>query len=113
MGLVFKNDETPAQVGEACCAARMFLDSGDGAVFRGALGPWYSDRSREYRLSESAAKHLMASVIAGYEAKHGQPPAQLFIHGRHFFNEAEWKGFKASVPDTALLVAGPSTGRTI
>jgi len=40
VGLVFKNDETPAQVGEACCAAQMFLDSGDGLVFRGALGPW-------------------------------------------------------------------------
>ncbi|MBL7395880.1 hypothetical protein INQ29_23895, partial [Escherichia coli] len=40
VGLVFKNDDTPAATGEACCAAQMFLNSGDGLVFRGALGPW-------------------------------------------------------------------------
>ncbi|PZQ88646.1 MAG: hypothetical protein DI534_10820 [Leifsonia xyli] len=104
VGLVFKNDETPAQVGEACCAAQMFLDSGDGLVFRGALGPWYSSKNREYHLSSSAAQRLMSSVIAGYEAKHGQPPNQLFIHGRHRFNDAEWKGFKASTPSSTELV---------
>ncbi len=104
VGLVFKNDETPAQVGEACCAAQMFLDSGDGLVFRGALGPWYSAKNREYHLSESAAKRLMESVISGYAAKHGQAPTQLFIHGRHFFNANEWKGFLDSVPETTSLV---------
>ncbi|GLS29416.1 hypothetical protein SAMN04488498_11211 [Mesorhizobium albiziae] len=104
VGLVFKRNETPHQVGEACCAAQMFLDSGDGLVFRGALGPWYSDKNREYHLSSSAAQQLMSSVILGYEAKHGHPPAQLFIHGRHRFNEAEWAGFKASVPSETSLV---------
>lgn len=104
VGVVFKNDETPARVGEACCAAQMFLDSGDGLVFRGALGPWYSEKDHEYHLSADAAQRLMASVIAGYEAKHGHPPTQLFIHGRHHFNEAEWEGFKASVPNTTSLV---------
>ena len=104
VGLVFKNDETPAQVGEACCAAQMFLDSGDGLVFRGALGPWYSEKNREYHLSTSAAQRLMASVISGYEAKHGHPPTQLFIHGRHRFNQAEWNGFRASVPSSTSLV---------
>lgn len=104
VGLVFKNDETPAQVGEACCAAQMFLDSGDGLVFRGALGPWYSQKNGEYHLSANAAQRLMASVISGYQAKHGQPPSQLFIHGRHQFNEQEWKGFMASVPEATSLV---------
>ena len=104
VGLVFKNDETPAQVGEACCAAQMFLDSGDGLVFRGALGPWYSQKNGEYHLSTSAAQRLMASVIMGYQAKHGHPPAQLLIHGRHQFNDAEWAGFLASVPSTTSLV---------
>jgi hypothetical protein len=104
VGLVFKNDETPAQVGEACCAAQMFLDSGDGLVFRGALGPWYSQKNGEYHLSASAAERLMTSVIAGYQGKHGHPPEQLFIHGRHQFNDAEWSGFMASVPATTSLV---------
>jgi hypothetical protein len=104
VGLVFKKNETPVQAGEACCAAQMFLDSGDGLVFRGALGPWYSEKNREYHLSTSAAQGLMSSVISGYEANHGHPPAQLFIHGRHQFNDAEWAGFKASVPSATSLV---------
>jgi hypothetical protein len=104
VGLVFKNDDTPAATGEACCAAQMFLNSGDGLVFRGALGPWYSDKTREYHLSETAAAALMRSVVQGYESKHGRPPSQLFIHGRHRFSEGEWAGFESSVPPETELV---------
>lgn len=104
VGLVFKNDETPAAKGEACCAAQMFLNSGDGLVFRGALGPWYSDRTKEYHLSSSAAEALMTSVVDGYVAKHGEPPKQLFIHGRHRFDDQEWAGFRAAVPEETDLV---------
>jgi len=82
VGLVFKADETPGATGEACCAAQMFLNSGGGLVFRGPLGPWYSDKSREYHLSQVASRALMESVIAGYRLKHGVAPTQLFIHGR-------------------------------
>jgi hypothetical protein len=46
----------------------------------------------------------MKSVIDGYTAKHGLPPTQLFIHGRHRFNDHEWKGFMDSVPETTSLV---------
>src|SRR5205823_4673289 len=37
VGLVFKMDPSPPDEGEACCAAQMFLNSGNGVVFRGAL----------------------------------------------------------------------------
>lgn len=104
VGLVFKNNDNPSANGEACCAAQLFLDSGDGIVFRGALGPWYSEDSKEYHLSESAAKSLMNSVICGYESKHGKPPKELFIHGRHYFSKDEWRGFSSSVPDETNLV---------
>lgn len=104
VGLVFKNDDTPAAIGEACCAAQMFLNSGDGLVFRGALGPWYSDKTREYHLSEAAAANLMASVVSGYHGKHGHPPTQLFIHGRHRFSDDEWAGFASAVPEETQLV---------
>lgn len=104
VGLVFKNDDSPAAIGEACCAAQMFLNSGDGLVFRGALGPWYSDKSKEYHLSQTAAAALMTSVIDGYKSKHGRPPAQLFIHGRHRFSEDEWEGFSSAVPSETQLV---------
>src|SRR4029077_7754931 len=30
----------------ACCAAQMFLDSGDGIVFLGDFGPWYSPEDK-------------------------------------------------------------------
>ena len=33
----------------------MFLDSGDGLVFRGAVGPWYS-KEGEFHLSREAAR---------------------------------------------------------
>lgn len=104
VGLVFKNDETPAAKGEACCAAQMFLNSGDGVVFRGALGPWYSDRDGEYHLSNAAAEMLMKSVVEGYTAKHKAPPQELFIHGRHKFNDAEWSGFQSAVPTETKLI---------
>lgn len=104
VGLVFKNDETPATSGEACCAAQMFLNSGDGLVFRGALGPWYSSDKREYHLSAAASKDLMKSVISGYVAKHGCAPSELFIHGRHRFSRDEWQGFCAAVPSETKLV---------
>ncbi len=104
VGLVFKKDETPATTGEACCAAQMFLNSGDGLVFRGALGPWYSDRDREYHLSRAAAASLMGSVVAGYAAKHDGPPKQLFIHGRQRFSDEEWAGFSSAVPAQTQLI---------
>jgi hypothetical protein len=104
VGIVFKADETPGAKGEACCAAQMFLNSGDGLVFRGALGPWYSDKSREYHLSEPAARSLMQSVIDGYKLKHGSPPTQLFIHGRQRFNENEWNGFRTAVTRETDLI---------
>ncbi len=104
VGLVFKRDDTPAAQGEVCCAAQMFLNSGDGLVFRGALGPWYSEKSRDFHLSEAAAKNLMQSVIEGYKSKHGAPPEQLFIHGRYRFDEKEWRGFKSAAPSETDLI---------
>lgn len=104
VGLVFKRDDTPAARGEACCAAQMFLNSGDGLVFRGALGPWYSDKTRNFHLSEVAARNLMKSVVDGYAAKHGHPPKQLFIHGKYQFNDNEWNGFSSAAPQETQLV---------
>jgi hypothetical protein len=46
VGIVFKRDMTSTTPGNACCGAQMFLDSGDGLVFKGAVGPWYSESTR-------------------------------------------------------------------
>jgi hypothetical protein len=50
VGLVFKKDDTGGSVKNACCAAQMFLDSGDGMVFKGAVG----HRAARYRLADEA-----------------------------------------------------------
>lgn len=105
VGLVFKQDPSPAQEGEACCAAQMFLNSGNGVVFRGALGPWYSAKTREFHLQREAAKKLVEQVIVAYTKDHGFPPAELFIHGRQRFSDEEWAGFSSAVsPDQTKLV---------
>jgi hypothetical protein len=105
VGLVFKQDPSPAARGEACCAAQMFLNSGNGVVFRGALGPWYSEKTREFHLTREAAADLIEQVVREYKKGHGdQPPKELFIHGRQRFSEEEWKGFKSVVPSETTFV---------
>lgn len=104
VGLVFKQDGTNPSVGNACCGAQMFLDSGDGLVFRGAVGPWYSEASDEYHLNKTAAASLMKLVMDSYVGTHGRAPDELFIHGRARFNDDEWKGFRSAVPATTNLV---------
>jgi hypothetical protein len=41
VGLVFRRVPEGPET-HACCGAQMFLESGDGTVFRGAMGPWRS-----------------------------------------------------------------------
>jgi len=103
VGLVFKQDPSPAQQREACCAAQMFLNSGNGVVFRGALGPWYSEQTGEFHLREGAAHNLIAEVVLAYIKDHGHAPAELFIHGRQRFNDEEWRGFLSAVPAETRL----------
>jgi hypothetical protein len=104
VGLVFKEDPTPKQAGDACCAAQMFLNSGNGVVFRGALGPWRSSKSREFHLDAKNAEALVGEVVSAYVRDHGGPPDELFIHARQRFEDKEWEGFKAAVPTSTRLV---------
>jgi hypothetical protein len=104
VGLVFKKDETAPESGNACCGAQMFLDSGDGVVFRGAVGPWYSKVGEEFHLSTEKAAQLMKLVVDAYADMHGKPPTELFIHGKTRFNNEEWEGFCSVVaPETNLV----------
>jgi hypothetical protein len=106
VGLVFKQDPSPAKQGEACCAAQMFLNSGNGVVFRGALGPWYSEKSREFHLKHNAARELVDEVLRSYSKDHGGPPAELFIHARQRFSAEEWDGFASAVDSTTTRLVG-------
>ena len=93
VGVVFKKDPTDPNSSNACCGAQLFLRSGEGLVFRGAVGPWYSKRLKQFHLPKEKARELMELVIEAYKNKHGNPPAEVFIHGRTRFDKAEWEGF--------------------
>jgi hypothetical protein len=103
VGLVFKHLLNDAE-GSACCGAQMFLDSGDGLVFKGAVGPWRSANTREYHVSREGARTLLATVVDSYKNKEGCYPTELFIHGQTAFNDDEWEGFTDAVPPGANLV---------
>lgn len=101
MGLVFKKIPNDPQQ-HACCAAQMFLNEGDGLVFRGANGPWET-RKNEFHLTTDEAKKLLAKVIETFRDKHGAEPKELFIHGRTRLDGHEWDAFCAACPsDTEL-----------
>src|SRR5690606_18303217 len=78
VGLVFKQDLTSLDSRMACCAAQMFLDSGDGIVFKGALGPWYDAETKRYRLDRNAAYGLAKMVVQSYRQKRGKLPSEIF-----------------------------------
>ena len=112
IGLVFKRTERPAPTRQgwytesttACCAAQMFLDSGDGTVFKGNVGPWYSPQTKECHLNAEAAEHLIRMAVEGYRDRfNGNYPRELFIHGKTAFTDEEWEGFEQAVPAETQL----------
>lgn len=112
VGLVFKRTERPrrsrhgwqSEPTTACCAAQMFLDSGDGTVFKGNVGPWYSPETKECHLNAVAAENLIRMAVEGYKERFdGAYPRELFIHGKTAFTEDEWEGFLRAVPAETQL----------
>lgn len=103
VGLVYKQLHQPTPKANACCGAQMFLNSGDGVVFKGVDGNWYQADRKESHLSEEKARELMSLVVQTYRDKHGQLPTELFIHGRARFDESEWCGFQSAVPPEIRL----------
>jgi hypothetical protein len=110
IGLAFKQDGTSGDPRSACCAAQMFLDSGDGVVFKGAVGPWYSPRRGEFHLGRVAAQGLVSLAVETYindpNNKEKCPPAELFLHGRTVFNDEEWAGFLDGVDPKKTNLVG-------
>ena len=45
IGIVFKRHSLAGENRSAACGAQIFLDSGDGIVFKGAVGDWFEQRS--------------------------------------------------------------------
>lgn len=100
IGLVFKTLQGYQQrTGYACCAAQMFLDSGDGMVFRGNIGPWKGKDEKTYHLNTASSKDLINVALSSYREKTGALPKELFIHGRTRFTDDEWLGFNQAIED--------------
>ena len=104
LGVVFKRDDTSGDGRWSSCGAQMFLDSGDGLVFKGTGGPWYSEAHNSYHLDEDAARTLIQRAVETYKQKAGREPSELFIHGKARFDDAEWRGFSAGVPANTKVV---------
>ncbi|MBS1631602.1 MAG: hypothetical protein JST10_03410 [Bacteroidetes bacterium] len=106
IGLVFKIDERQKESKYACCAAQMFLDSGDGMVFKGAVGPWYNEDTREYHLTKEAAKDLLSKALYSFQKANDNIPKEIFIHGRTHFDEDEWEGFCEAIESHEITLVG-------
>lgn len=88
----------------ACCAAQMFLDSGDGIVFLGDFGPWYSEEKREFHLSARAAEGLLRGTIRTYEEQGGRALREVFLHAQSGLDDEEFRGFLKACPVGCKLV---------
>ncbi len=107
IGLVFKINERSKDSRYACCAAQMFLDSGDGMVFKGAVGPWYNEETKEYHLTKKAAKELLNVALESFKKSNNQQvPKEIFIHGRTNFSDEEWDGFMEAVENHEINLLG-------
>lgn len=104
IGMAYRRAEKEKDGRTACCAAQMFLDDGDGMVFMGEYGPWYSPETHEYHLSEQAAKNLLTQALNSYGELGGKPLREVFLHCRSAIDQEEFSGFRAACPDDISLV---------
>lgn len=102
VGLAYKLAEDKRN---ACCAAQMFLDSGDGVVFVGEFGPWYSSKAGEFHLPPAKAEALLRGTIETYKQQDGRPLKEIFLHTHSGINFQEYEGFLRAVPEGVKLVA--------
>jgi hypothetical protein len=104
LGLVYKKVEKSKNPKNACCAAQMFLDNGDGTVFKGEVGPWYNPENGEYHLKAKEAKALLTQALKSYHDQNDEYPKEVFIHAKTKFNIQEWKAFQEVTPKETNLV---------
>lgn len=104
VGLAFRKTDDAQKQGSACCAAQMFLDTGDGIVFKGEYGPWYSPERKQFHLSKESAHHLLTGVLKAYEEQGGQKLSEIFLHSRSTIDADEFKGYREACPEGVRVV---------
>ena len=102
IGIAFRRTEERENT--ACCAAQMFLDTGDGIVFLGEYGPWYSSQARQLHLKKSDACNLLRSVLETYEKLEGKQLKEVFLHSRSDISKREFSGYQEACPKGVKLV---------
>jgi hypothetical protein len=103
IGIVFRRTDAVVGNRTACCAAQMFLDSGDGVVFLGEYGPWYSPEKNQFHLTPDASKKLLSGVLETYREFGGKPLKEIFLHCRSTLHRDEFDGFRAACPSGVKL----------
>ena len=104
VGLAYKLTEDGRN---ACCAAQLFLDSGDGVVFVGEFGPWYSRARGEFHLPPDKAEALLRGTINTYQQEDGRPLKEIFLHARSGIDLEEYRGFARACPPGVKLGRHP------
>lgn len=104
IGMAYRRAENDKRKQTACCAAQMFLDDGDGMVFMGEYGPWYSPETHEYHLSKQAAMNLLKRALQSYDELGGKPLREVFLHCRSSIGAEELEGFQAACPSNISLI---------
>lgn len=105
IGIAFRRTDDTQGANTACCAAQMFLNSGDGIVFRGSPGPWYSPVTKQCHLSKGEARDLLRGTLETYAKLDGKPLREVFLHSRSDVNAEEFAGYREACPPGAKLVA--------
>jgi hypothetical protein len=103
IGVAFRKGDREGA--SACCAAQMFLDTGDGIVFLGQDAPLYSEKERQFHLSKLAAKRLLSGVLQTYRELDGRPLKEIFLHYRSEISGDELAGYREACPEGVRLVA--------
>jgi hypothetical protein len=83
----------------------MFLDTGDGVVFKGEVGPWYSPEDKQCHLSKKAARDLLAGVLETYRRLEGKDLSEVFLHSRSEISREEYAGYMEAIPLGVRVVA--------
>lgn len=117
IGLAFKQDEKSKDSRSACCAAQMFLDSGDGTVFK-AVGAWRNPKRGDFHLKKSQAREIIELILKTYkdennriEPNSNKVPKEIFIHAKNSFNREEYESFLEATP-SGVDVVGITIKRT-
>src|SRR5687768_17267980 len=83
----------------------MFLDNGDGTVFKGEVGEWWDPEKRELYLTPDEATQLLNRAVKCYrQQNNGRNPREIFIHARTRFDKVEWQAFERAAPKGTNLV---------